>query len=208
MADSRYVDTSQFGSISEALESVHPRSVYNDLAPQFFSSSPDEPGVPQLVLQAILVRMNGLHQGIHRELASDNPFGVWPLMRSFFELEVAMLYVSRYPRLITAFAERPSRNRQTGISLPSMQKMLHKVRDAIPMGIPAYRELCDMAHTGALATWSAFNVTLEDDGSLNLEWSSQPRFREGQALIAAAQLKQLSESTISIFKELVAQILD
>lgn len=205
---SEFVDTSQFASIADALEAVHPRSIYNDLAPLYFSSVPEEPGVPQLVLQAMLVRMNGLHQGIHRELANDNPFGVWPLMRAFFELEVAMLYVSRYPALITAFATRHSDKSGDDISLPSMQKMLHKIRDEIPAGRDAYRQFCDMAHTGSLATWSAFNVKSHDlDGTLTLEWSSQPRFRDGQALIAAAQLKQLSETTISSFKYLASQIL-
>jgi hypothetical protein len=205
--DPDFVDPSQFASISDALEALHPHSLYNDLAPKYFSNSPAEPGIPQLVLQALLVRMNGLHQGIHRELVNDNPFGVWPLMRSFFELEVAMLYVSRHPQLISAFAERPSANAPNTISLPSMQKLLHKVRDAIPTGVHAYREFSDMAHTGVLATWSAFNTTRNDDGTLNLEWSSQPRFREGQLLIAAAQLKQLSESTIFIFQDLAQKIL-
>ena len=206
--ESQLVDTSQFASIADALEAVHPRSVYNDLAPHYFSNVPEEPGIPQLVLQAMLARMNGLHQGIHRELANDNPFGVWPLMRAFFELEVAMLYVSKYPALITAFATRHSETSGGDISLPSMQKMLNKIRDAIPTGREAHRQFCDMAHTGALATWSAFNVTSHDlDGTLTLEWSSQPRFRDGQALIAAAQLKQLSESTISVFKDLARQIL-
>jgi hypothetical protein len=205
--DSRYADTSQFASIPDALEEVHPHSTYNDLAAEYFSNTPEEPGIPQLVLQAMLARMNGLHQGIHRELAHDNPFGVWPLLRAFFELEVAMLYVSRYPRLITAFTVGPSAKGRGDIPLPSMQKMLHDVRDEIPTGAEAYRELCDLAHTGALATWSAFNVARDDDDTLNLSWSSQPRFRDGQALIAAAQLKQLSESTIYVFRELVQQLL-
>ena len=150
--------------------------------------------------------MNGLHQGIHRELANDNPLGVWPLMRAFFELEVAMLYVSKYPALITAFATHHSEKSGNEISLPSMQKMLHKIRDAIPTGREAHRQFCDMAHTGALATWSAFNVKSHDLDGVTLEWSSQPRFRDGQALIAAAQLKQLSETTISSFRDLASQI--
>ena len=202
--ESRHVDTSQFASISDALESTHPRSTYNDLASQYFANTPEEAEIPQLVLQSILVRMNGLHQGIHRELTLDNPFGVWPLMRSFFELEVAMLYVSRYPRLITV---GPSAKKRGDIPLPSMQKMLYEVRDEIETGAEAYRELCDMAHTGSLATWSAFNVRRDDDETLNVSWSSQPRFRDGQALIAAAQLKQLSESTIYILHELIQQFL-
>ena len=84
--------------------------------------------------------------------------------------------------------------------------MLHEVRDEIETGAEAYRELCDMAHTGSLATWSAFNVSRDDD-TVKVSWSSQPRFRDGQALIAAAQLKQLSESTIYIFHEMVQQFL-
>ena len=80
--DSPYVDISQFASISDALELVHPHSTYNDLAAEYFSNTPEEADIPQLVLQAMLARMNGLHQGIHREMTQDNPFGVWPLMRS------------------------------------------------------------------------------------------------------------------------------
>jgi hypothetical protein len=205
--DSRLVDTSQFASLSDALESTHPRSTYNDLASKYFAHTPDEAEIPQLVLQSMLVRMNGLHQGIHRELSLDNPFGVWPLMRAFFELEVAMLYVSRFPRLITAFAAGPSAKKRGDIPLPSMQKMIYEVRDEIETGAEAYRELCDLAHTGSLATWSAFNVKRDDDDTLNLSWSSQPRFRDGQALIAAAQLKQLSESAIYIFHKLIQQFL-
>ncbi len=128
-------------------------------------------------------------------------------MRAFFELQVAMLYVSRKPQLITAFTVGRSGRMRGDSPLPSMQKMLHHVRDAIPTGAKAYRELCDMAHTGALATWSAFNVARDNDDILNLNWSSQPRFRDGQALIAAAQLKQLSESTIPLFRELVQKFL-
>ena len=124
-----------------------------------------------------------------------------------FELEVAMLYVSRYPRLITAFTVGLSAKKRRDIPLPSMQKILFEVRDEIEAGAEAYRELCDMAHTGSLATWSAFNVMRDGEDTLNLSWSSQPRFREGQALIAAAQLKQLSESTIYIFHELLRQFL-
>ncbi len=71
--DSQYVDTSQFASISDALEIVHPRSAYNDLAVEYFSNTPEDVGIPQLVLQSLLARMNGLHQGIHRELVHDNP---------------------------------------------------------------------------------------------------------------------------------------
>lgn len=199
------VDTTQFASLSDAIESVHPHSTYNDLAAEIFSSTPEEPGIPQLVLQSLLARMNGLHQGIHRELVLDNPFGVWPLLRAFFELEVAMFYVTRHPRLITGFTVGASAKARGEIPLPSMQKMLHNVRHEIPAGSAAYREFCDMTHPGALATWSAFNVRRDQDDILNLSWSSQPRFREGQALIAAAQLREVADSSIFAFRELVKQ---
>lgn len=189
-----------------AAQRLAPGDTYDQLARRFFASNPSgEIRMNQLVLLGILVRMNGLHQGTLRELENDNPHAVWPLMRAYFELEVAMLYISRHPQYLTSLAERPSGDNVGALALPKMATMLRNVKDVIPAGAQAYSELSDITHPGVLATWSGHAVSPNDDGSLLLQWSSQPRFRPEQLPIAAAQLEELIQGTQGTFIQLAEQ---
>jgi hypothetical protein len=197
------VDATWFTTMEDATQRLAPGDAYDQLTRRFFTSNPSgEIRMNQLVLLALLVRMNGLHQGTLRELANDNPHAVWPLMRAYFELEVAMLYISRHPQYLMSLAEKPSGDNLGAPALPKMTTMLRAVKDVIPAGADAYRQLSDIAHPGVLATWSGHTVSLNDDGSLLLQWSPHPRFRPEQLPIAAAQLEELILGTQGTFIKL------
>jgi len=202
------VDTTWFSTLDNALRALDPGQIYDELAQRFFTSAVTvDPPTEQLVAQSLLSRMAGLHRGIWRGLADDNPYAVWPLLRAYFELEVTMAYLTRHPELTTALAERPSATNPSAPHLPGFSKMLSAVADLIPAGQAAYRELCDITHIGVLATWSAHSVTKTDEG-LDLHWSSRPTFRPEQVPVAASQLKQLVEGCQYVYGILAEQILE
>jgi len=200
------VDTSWFTTLEAALKLLTPGARYDELALRHFVPVPEgEPSIERLVLQSLLVRIHGLHRGIWRGLADDNPWEVWPLMRAMFELEVTMLFVSRRPEYFDALSAGPSATRRDHPALPKMTKMLNQVRDAIPAGVAAYAELSDVTHVGVKATWMARQVRPVDDG-LILTWNSRPTFRPEQVPIAAAQLRELVDGCAFALEELVAQL--
>lgn len=208
MADAQEVaDTSWFTTLEAALAELAPGTHYDELTQRWFMPSPiGEPPIERLVMQSLLVRIHGLHRGVWQGLADDNPWQVWPLLRTMFELEVTMLFISRNPHLFDALSAAPSAARPNHPSLPGMTRMLHRVRDVIPSGVAAYEELSDVTHVGVRATWMAHTVRQEEDG-LNLSWSSRPRFRPEQVPLAAGQLKQLVEGCDFAFAELAEQFL-
>lgn len=148
-----------------------------------------------------------MHRGIWKGLADDNPWVVWPLVRAMFELEVAMLFVSRRPEYMDALSAKPSEERPDHPVLPKMAKMLSHVRDVIPFGDAAYAELSDVTHVGVRATWMGHTVRSDGDG-LILTWSSRPTFRPEQVPLAAAQLRELVDGCSFAFRELAAQVLE
>ena len=98
-------DTSWFTTLEAALQILAPGTQYDELAREYFVPDPEgEPPMERLVMQSLLVRIHGLHRGIWRGLADDNPWAVWPLVRALFELEVAMLFVSRRPEYMDALS--------------------------------------------------------------------------------------------------------
>ncbi len=195
----RIVDTSWFSTLEDALVELDPRRTYDELAERFFSAPEEvDPPLEHLILQSLLVRMAGLHRGIWRGIADDNPYAVWPLLRSFFELEVTMLYLSRYPEPLGGLSASRSKSNPDAALLPKMSRRIAAVRDLIPSGENAYRELSDLTHGGMLATWSAHTPEQADDG-LNLHWSSHPRFRPEQVPIAATQLRELRDGSTFAF---------
>lgn len=102
------------------------RSAYKPnlvLAQQWFKPSPiGESPIERLVMQSLLVRIHGLHRGIWQGLADDNPWQIWPLLRTMFELEVTMLYISRNPHLFDALSAAPSAARPNHPSLPGVTR--------------------------------------------------------------------------------------
>jgi hypothetical protein len=200
------VDTNWFTTLDTAPELLAPGARYDELARRHFVPvSKGEPPIGRLVLQSLLVRIHGLHHGIWRGLADDNPWEVWPLMRSMFELEVAMLFVLRMPEYFHALSAEPSAARRNHPALPKMTKMLYHVCDVIPAGVAAYAELSSVTHVGVKATWMAHQVRPVEHG-LILTWSSRPTFRPEQVPIAAAQLREIVEECVVAFEALVTHL--
>lgn len=204
-SDEPLADTDWFTTLEAAAAVLAPGERYHILARRYFPAISGEPPMERLVSQSLLVRIHGLHRGIWLGLVDDNPWQVWPLMRAMFELEVVMLFIAQAPHYLDALSARPSLERRDHPVLPSMAKMLHRVRDEIPPGVRAYEELSDVTHAGPRATWMAHEVQHADD-ALVPTWSSQPRFRAEQVPIAASQLRELIDGCTLAFERLATAV--
>ena len=197
------LDTSWFTTLEEAMPQLRPVGRYDNLAAWAFGPSGiNELDIESLVLQSLLVRVHGLHLGVLNGLESNNPHAVWPLLRSLFELEISILYLSRHPLLIASLAEHRRDTASKKKMLPRITKMLEELKTEIPAGADAYNELSSLTHVEVLATWSSHLVN-KLDGEIALAWSPEPRFRPEQLPIAVTQLIELVEGCSYGFRELV-----
>lgn len=203
----KLADTSWYSTPEAALEVLAPGARYEELAHQYFLPAPEAFSMERMALQALLVRLHGLHRGVWLGLADDNPWAVMPVLRAMFELEVAMLYVSTRPAMFTALVDGPSAAHPDHPRLPKPRTMLAGVRDDIPAGAAAYKELSDLTHVAESTTWMA-HTPQRVDGQLIATWSPRPSFRPGDLEKVAGQFRELIEGCVVAFERLVVQFLE
>jgi hypothetical protein len=96
------VDLTQFSSREDALEKIKPRSRYVEMASDAVLPIPTDMGmnVSWLFWLSAIARAQGLHSAIAREAQETNPHAVIPLIRTFAETVVLVMYVNDFPDYI------------------------------------------------------------------------------------------------------------
>ncbi|MDQ2852901.1 MAG: hypothetical protein M3Y49_19615 [Actinomycetota bacterium] len=133
-------------------------------------------------------RMRGLHEGVIREIAHNNPHAAFPLTRAWVEAIAIGLYLLRKPGYVEQILHGPGDNRP---ARKSFESMFHAVREDAAQLKLVYRELSDYSHFGTLGVWSAHSIESEQNGTFT--WTDAPRWKsETESQIACAQANELA----------------
>lgn len=192
------LDLKQFSSVEDALAKVEPGDRYLDVVKMLL---PLEDGMaltlPVMFWFSMITRSQGLHEAIAREIAEQNPHGVFPLIRAFAESVLLVIYVADHPEYVKALIDRPRNLSQDGLRRKTIQALISYARDHAPGMKDVYAELSEATHFGATAMWAA--VTPEEEG--HFTWASSPRWRsDEQALIACAQTLELADAMTHLLR--------
>lgn len=145
----------------------------------------------RLLFMSMVSRARGLHEGIVRELANDNPHAVLPLERAWVELITIMLYTLRSPTYVSALLSEPGE--KNAPKRKSFEAMFHAVREDAEQLRLVYGELSEYSHFGLLAIYNVHSIG--DEGNGTVEWTDVPRWRdEIHFKVACAQTAELAEA--------------
>lgn len=186
-ADPKMLDLARFGDRDEALALATngcPKA-YTEVAKTYMGPVLTE---GFLLFGSFVSRMRGLHEGIVRELAADNPHAVLPLLRAWVEVNTIGLYVARNPAYAEVVLYGPGPGRPARKSFSSL---FHAVKDEVTQLGLVYKDLSDYAHFGTLGVWNAYGVDSVEDRQIT--WTDVPRWKSAQEFqIACAQTRELS----------------
>lgn len=156
-----------------------------------------------MLFGSFVSRMRGLHEGVVREIANNNPHAAFPLIRAWVETVTIGLYLLRNPAYSEFLLEGPGNNRP---AKKSFQAMFHAVRDDAGQLELVYRQLSDYSHFGSLGVWNAHS--LDDRDGQRVTWTDVPRWRDEQHFqIACAQTAELAEAGLRTLDDLGAMLI-
>jgi hypothetical protein len=151
-----------------------------------------------LLFGSVVSRMRGLHEGVVREIAADNPHAVLPLTRAWVEIITITMYVLRNPGYVEFLLYGPGDGRP---GKKSFEAMFHAVKDHAPQLKLVYRELSDFSHFGKLGVWNAH--VIEDKEQRIMTWTDAPRWKNDDHFrIACAQTHELAVVGLHYLDEL------
>jgi len=151
-----------------------------------------------LLFGSVVSRMRGLHEGVVREIAADNPHAVHPLTRAWVEIITITMYVLRNPRygefLLRGYGDgRPGKK--------SFEAMFHAVREDASQLKLVYGELSEFSHFGPLGVWNVHAI--EDKEQRIMTWTDVPRWRNDDHFrVACAQAHELAVAGLHFLDEL------
>jgi hypothetical protein len=151
-----------------------------------------------LLFGSVVSRMRGLHEGVVREIAADNPHAVLPLTRAWVEIITITMYVLRNPGYVEFLLHGPGKGRP---GKKSFEAMFHAVKvDASQLKL-VYRELSDFSHFGTLGVWNAHSI--EDKEQRIMTWSDAARWKDDDHFrIACALAHELAVAGLQYLDEL------
>jgi hypothetical protein len=193
------IDLEQFESVADALKKIEPGDRYLNVA-RLLTQYGGE-GMPMTIegmfWSSMLTRIGGLHGASAREIGHSNPHAAFPLIRTWAETIVMLIYVTDHPEYIDALTDTPRRG---GRKRKSIQALINYAsRQATGMKT-VYADLSEATHFGSIAMWASHTPT-EKDGVLTVSWTSYPRFRdERQQLIACGQVLELSDVSVTLLE--------
>lgn len=151
-----------------------------------------------MLFGSFVSRMRGLHEGVVREIGSNNPHAVLPLIRAWLETITIGLYVLRKPTYVEYLLHGPGNSRP---AKKSFQAMFHAVREDASQLELVYRQLSEYSHFGSLAVWNAHSI--ENESEQTVTWTDAPRWRDTQHFrIACAQAHELAVAGLDVLDRL------
>jgi hypothetical protein len=151
-----------------------------------------------LLFASFVSRMRGLHEGVVREIAANNPHAALPLMRAWVETITIALYVLRRPGYAEYLLHGPGNNRP---GKKSFEAMFHAVREDAAQLKLVYAQLSDYSHFGSLAVWNAHSIEGEEERTIS--WTDAPRWRDETHFQAAcAQAHELAVAGLDVLDRL------
>jgi hypothetical protein len=202
------VDLSQFTSLEDALEKVQPGDRYTGVAEPLLGREGFALTYPVLFFFSMISRAEGLHQAIAREIESQNPHAVLPLIRALAESVTLLIYVIDHPEYVEVVAERPGKRPKGAPQRKGMEKLIQYASSHAPGLRHVYRELSEGTHFGSIAMWMSMRIEDEEPppGMIGtFSWESAPRWRsEEQALIACATTLELADAMEAYLRRFAA----
>lgn len=144
-----------------------------------------------MAYMAFVSRIRGLHEGVVREIAANNPHAALPLLRAWTEVVTIALYVVRKPDYVEYLLHGSGEGRP---GKKSFEAMFHAVKADAEQLRPVYQDLSEYSHFGPLAIWNVHAI--DDEISRTTNWTDAPRWRDARHFqIACAQAHELGTAS-------------
>lgn len=194
------LDLEQFADLADALEQVADSRVYEEVLKAGLGR-PHEYTLLTIFAQSTCTRFRGLHEGIVREITASNPHAVFPLSRAFAETVLTVAYATDDPAYVERITERRGDQPKELRRLP-IKALIDHIAPEAPGFASVYDELCEITHYGSVALWQPHVL----NGERTVQWRSEPRWRrDREALIACAQLTELSAAAVTYLHNFVGR---
>jgi hypothetical protein len=193
------LDLSGYESRDRALElAAHGcPALYTEIARKHMASTTDV-SEGFLLFGSVVSRMRGLHEGVVREIAADNPHAALLLTRAWVEIITITMYLLRHPGYVEFLLHGPGDGRP---GKKSFEAMFHAVKDDASQLKLVYRVLSDYSHFGTVGVWNAHAI--EDEEQRILTWTDAPRWRNDDDFrITCAQANELAVAGLHYLDEL------
>ena len=190
------VDLSQFASIEDAIETSRASFAgFVPLAKRIIAVDRGGLQLPAIFMLSAIARATGLCLGIVEAVKAENPHVAFPLLRSYSDVVLVVLYVRTRPAYLVTVMKGP-RNLPAGApGRKGSQAMINAVGKVAPGFKAAWGELSDITHFGSLAIWNSWRLKPGPTKLGTVDFATHPRWRRpSDPLLACGWLIELSSA--------------
>jgi len=190
----RQVDLSQFTSVEDALEKARASFAgFVPLAKRIIAVDRGGLQLPAIFMLSALARATGLCVGVVDAVKAENPHVAFPLLRSYSDVVMVVLYVRIRPAYLVTVMKGP-RNLPSGApGRKGSQAMINAIGKVAPGFKTAWGELSDMTHFGSLAIWNSWQLKAGPTKLGTVNFATYPRWKKpSDPLLACGWLIELS----------------
>jgi hypothetical protein len=188
------VDLSQFASVEDAIEKARASFAgFVPLAKRIIAVDLGGLQLPAIFMLSALARATGLYLGVVDAVKAENPHVAFPLLRSYSDVVMVVLYVRIRPAYLVTVMKGP-RNLPPGApGRKGSQAMINAVGKSAPGFKAAWGELSDMTHFGSLAIWNSWQLKAGPTQLGTVNFATYPRWKKpSDPLLACGWLIELS----------------
>jgi hypothetical protein len=192
----KQVDLSRFASVEDAVEKARASFAgFVPLAKRIIAVDRGGLQFPAIFMLSALARATGLCLGVLDAVKAENPHAAFPLLRSYSDVVLVVLYVRIRPSYLVT-AVRGPRNLPAGApGRKGSQAMINAVGKVAPGFKAAWSELSDMTHFGSLAIWNSWQLKPGPTKLGTVSFGTNPRWRRpSDPLLACGWLIELSDA--------------
>ncbi|HET6311485.1 MAG TPA: hypothetical protein VFH00_10850 [Candidatus Nitrosotalea sp.] len=188
------VDLSQFASVEDAIEKARASFAgFVPLAKRIMAEDQKRLQLPAIFMLSAIARGTGLCLGVVEAVKAENPHVAFPLLRSYADVVMVVLYVRIRPAYLVTVMKGP-RNLPPGTpGRKGSQAMINAVGKVAPGFKAAWGELSDITHFGSLAIWNSWQLKEGPTKLGSVNFATYPRWKNpSDPLLACGWLIELS----------------
>jgi hypothetical protein len=193
------VDLTHFKSVDDAIQKAEASSTgFVPLAKRIIQAQQGLAYLAPMFMLSAIARATGLSRGVLEAVRTENPHVAFPLLRSYSEVVLMVLYVRKRPAYLETVMRGP-RNLPAGTPGPkSSQAIIAAVGRYAPGAKAVWDELSQMTHFGSLAIWHSWRLSEgpAKPGTIGtISYTTYPQWKKAtDPLLACAWLIELSDA--------------
>lgn len=148
-----------------------------------------------ILVMGFIARVQGLHGATVDAIRAENPHAAFTLLRSYSENAAAIAYLLDHPASLPRFLG-------DGHPVPIGRIKSHAKTHFLGFD-QIYSVLSDYSHPNSRGLLASHRMDEQDDGLVNLQWQSHPRFKTPfEAKLACMWVVELTEAQANLIERL------